>query len=94
MFYREVFNELLSLNKRTLPVHALWCIIATKAIYRLALKQKYVFREVRAKANLHLMWLVYSRDSNCKTYNYRKVAWENSVLNRCFCYVRERNVLE
>ena len=32
--------------------------IATKVIYRLALKRTYVFRDVRIKANLDLMWLV------------------------------------
>ena len=42
----------------TLPVHALWCVIATKVIYRLAHKRKCVFREVRIKTNLNLIWLV------------------------------------
>ena len=45
-------------QRGTLPVHALWYVIATKVIYRLALKRKYVFRDVRIKANRDLMWLV------------------------------------
>ena len=42
-----------------IPVHALWDVIVTKVIYGLALKRKYVFRDVRIKANLDLMWLVH-----------------------------------
>ena len=37
--------------------------------------------------------ILYSRDSNYKAYNYYKVAGGN-LLNKYFCYIRKRNVVE
>ena len=47
-------------QRETLPVHALGYVNSTKVNYELALEveRKDVFRDVRTKANLHLMWLV------------------------------------
>ena len=39
-------------QRGTLAVHALRYVDSTKVIYRLALKRKSVFRDVRIKANL------------------------------------------
>ena len=43
-------------QRGTLPVHVLRYVIVTKVIYRLAHKQKSVFRDVRIKTNLILIW--------------------------------------
>ena len=45
-------------QRGTLPVHALGYVNSKKVIYRLAFERKGVFRDVRIKANLDLMWLV------------------------------------
>ena len=45
-------------QRGTLPNHALGYVNSTKVIYRLALERKRVFRDVRIKAHLDLMWLV------------------------------------
>ena len=45
-------------QRGTLLVYALGYVNSTKVIYRLALERKGVFRDVRVKANLGLMWSV------------------------------------
>ena len=45
-------------QRGTLPVKALGYVDSTKVIYRLALEQKSVFRDVCIKSNFDLMWLV------------------------------------
>ena len=43
-------------ERGTLPVYALWYVIVTKVIYRLAHKRKCVLRDVRIKTTLSLIW--------------------------------------
>ena len=45
-------------QRGTLPVHGLGYVISTEVIHRLALERRNVFRDVRVKAKLDLMWLV------------------------------------
>ena len=46
------FQENMRGQRGTLPVHALWYVIVTKVIYRLAHKRKYVFRDVSIKTKV------------------------------------------
>ena len=56
--YDQINQDNMRGQRATLPVHTLWYAIASKVIYRFALKRKYFFWDVRIKANLDLMWLV------------------------------------
>ena len=56
--YKSVIQEKVRGQRGTLPVHALGYVHSTKVSYRLALERKGVFRDIRIKANLDLIWLV------------------------------------
>ena len=79
-----LYQEKITGQRGKLPVQPLGYVNCTKVIYRGALERKSVFRDVRIKANLDLMFLV-----NAKKW---WIAWRYSLSMKVSIKMKENGI--
>ena len=76
-------------QKGTLIVYALWYVIVTKVIYRLAHKRKCVFRDVRIKTTLSSIWYGYCRNNGERWGIGKFCRWKRLPKRKKVVYVEQ-----